>query len=78
MGVEVLHTGERVDHGGRLLERGRGVMHQARAAEEVGDAQAAEEATRTAGRERVARARGEVAEHRGLLRPTGQCLRSKW
>ena len=49
MGVETLHAGERVDHAGGLLERSRVVLHQARAAEEVGDAQAAEEAARAAG-----------------------------
>jgi len=44
VGVETLHARERVDHAGRLLERGWVILHQARATEEVGDAQAAEEA----------------------------------
>jgi predicted MPP superfamily phosphohydrolase len=72
VGVEALHAGERVDHGGRLAQRGRVVAHQAGPAEEVGDAQAAEETAGPAGRQGVARARGEVAQHRRGLMPEQQ------
>ncbi len=60
--VEFFHRGEGGDDGFGFLHARAVILHDARAALEVGDAQTAEEASGAAGREHVAGAGDEIAE----------------